>query len=128
MALQNSTAMVPATTMNTRLCSCCLGAAEGGAAGHMYKGCLIFLTGQPSRNPKWNYAASGPDNFKTGVTQNPQLPQIPQPPMLPQAGYQGGSVGVVNHGQPWSYQAVPPRGQLRCPHQQQIFSDPAQHR
>jgi hypothetical protein len=46
-----------------KVCSYCLGDPAGGPDGHLYRSCLLFLTGQQSRNPKWNYAASGPANF-----------------------------------------------------------------
>jgi hypothetical protein len=46
-----------------KVCSYCLGDPAGGPDGHLYRSCILFLTGQQSRNPKWNYAASGPANF-----------------------------------------------------------------
>ena len=60
---------VPPGQENTMKCSYCHNHPSGGPPGHLYKSCLLFCTGKPSLNPRWNYAASGPANFQVAAQQ-----------------------------------------------------------
>ena len=83
MAVLNPMAMMPQSNA-MKTCSYCFGDSSGGPPGHLYRSCLRFIQGMPSLNPKWNYQASGPDNFRqASVPMQPMQPMMPQQMMMP---------------------------------------------